>query len=802
MFKNYLTITFRRIYRSKLYSSINVIGLALGITCILLAVLYWNDERSFDNFHSNKPNLYRITTTITDSKYNKTETSGGTGQVQGAAFKSAVPEVKEYVRLMGGGIYGDVSSNQKAFHLNLLFADDSFFKVFSFQVLHGNANNALTEIGSAVITESTAMKFFNSTDVIGRPLNMEADPSAQRLGKPMIITAVVKNPPANSSIQFDVLLPFRFMQLSFEDNAWLNAYLGTFVVLQPGADINSVAQKFNAVAATHAKEQIESQLKSFGYAPQVVYGLQPITAIHLNPLQMNTENAVVNGSNPVFSYMFLGIAIFILLMAAINFINISIAGSLKRAKEVGVRKITGSSRSQIVFQFLGESALLCLISFLLAIILTVILLPVFNALTDKLMVWESIITGSMIFSFIGILSAIIFITGLYPAYILSNFKPVEVLYNRQKTGSRNILGKSLVIAQFSLAIILLIATLVYYSQMDFIRTKDLGYNSQQVVVTNISGDRQAKPIEQFLKNELEKETAVKMLSFGGDLGNATTEVKIDNQSIKAVHSVIDENYLSALEIPLKSGENLKAGMKQFVLVNEAFVKAAGLQHPVGKIVKLSDDYNKALMTITGVVKDFHIGSLRENIQPLVMFDNDVYRGKIMMKFERAKQRQALAALEAACKKIMPGAVYQYKFMDEINALQYVREQRWQKIISIATLLSLIICCLGLFGLAHLATQQRIKEIGIRKVLGASVKQILFLLSNDFLKLVFTAFLLAAPIAYWVMNIWLRDFAYRINIGPGIFLIAILVATITALAAIGFQSIKSALSNPVDSLRTE
>ena len=774
----------------------------MGITCLLLAVLYWRDERSFDTFHVNNPNLYRITSTIAENKSDKAETTGGTGQVQGAAFKAGVPEVKEYVRLLGGGIFGDVLSDKKGLHLNLLFTDDNFFDVFSFSFLHGNPNNALTEIGSAVITERTAMKFFNSTDVLGKSLRMDADPSAKRLGKPMIITGVIKDPPANSSIQFDVLLPFRYLQLSFEDNAWLNAYLGTFVVLQPGADIKKVAKRLNDVAATHAKEQIADHVKSFGYAPQIVYGLQQITDIHLHPLHMNMESGVVNGSDPGFSYIFIGIAIFILLMAAINFINISIAGSLKRAKEVGVRKITGGSRYQIIIQFLGESAVLCMMSFISAMILTIIALPVFNTLTDKHMVLDNILTVSMITSCVGILSAIIFITGLYPAFILSNFKPVQVLYNKQKTGSRNILGKGLVVMQFCLAIVLLIATLVYYRQMDFIRKKDLGYNPRQVIISNIPGDREAKPIEQFLRNELAKEPYIQTLSFGGDLGNNTTEVKIKGRSIKAIHGVIDENYLSALEIPLKAGENLKADMKQSVIVNEAFVKAAALQHPIGTVIQIGNNYSETPVTIVGVAKDFHTGSLRENIQPLVMFENDVYRGRIIMKLEKAKQQQALAALENAYKKIMPDAVYQYKFLDEINAEQYVREQRWQQVISIATVLALIICCLGLFGLAHLATHQRIKEIGVRKVLGASVNQIVFLLSSDFLKLVCIGFLIAAPVAWLVMNKWLQDFAYRINIGAGVFITAGFLAVIAALTAVSFQSIKSALANPVKSLRTE
>ncbi|MFT3705398.1 MAG: ABC transporter permease [Agriterribacter sp.] len=801
MFKNYINITFRRLLKSKLYSSINIIGLALGVTCLLLAVLYWKDERSFDTFHVNNPYLYRITTTVAEHKGEKGETTGGTGQVQGAAFKAGVPEITAYARLLGGGISGDVIADEKALHLNLLFADDNFFSIFSFDFLRGNPVTSLKDVGSAVITEKTAMKFFNTVDVIGRSLQMDADPSAKRLGKPMIITGVIKDIPHNSSIQFDVLLPFKYIQLSFDDNAWLNAYLGTFVVIQPGADIKKVTEKFNAVAAIHAKEQVAEHVRSFGYAPQISYGLQPMTDIHLNPLHMSMESGVGNGSDPVFSYIFMGIAIFILLMAAINFINISIAGSLKRAKEVGIRKITGSNRSRIILQFLGESAMLCFFAFTAAMVLTGFSLPVFNALTDKNIEWTDAFTTNLTVFFIVILAAIILLTGLYPAYILSNFKPVLVLYNRQKTGGRNILGKGLVVMQFSLAIILLISTLVYYRQMNFISSKDLGYNPHQVIISNIPGDRDAKPIEQFFKNELSKEPSVQMLSFGGDLGS-TYETKILEHSLNALYGVIDENYLPALQIPFVAGKNISADADQSVIVNEAFVKAAGMQNPIGTAVQLHQNFGETPRTIAGVVKDFHVGSLRENIQPLVMFTNNVYRGRILMKFEKSKQQEALAALERAYKKAMPEAVFQYKFMDEINAGRYAREQKWQKVISIATILALIICCLGLFGLAHLATHQRIKEIGVRKVLGASVSQIVLLLSNDFLKLIALGFLIAVPIAWFVMNKWLQDFAYRTNIGAGVFIIAGFVAIIAALTAISFQSIKSALANPVKALRTE
>ncbi|HXL56440.1 MAG TPA: ABC transporter permease, partial [Chitinophagaceae bacterium] len=357
MITTFLKISFRHLWQSRLYAAINIIGLATGITCMLLAVLYWKDERSFDNFHTNNPDLYRVITTLSEGKGDSMQTVGGIGQVQGPAFKAAVPEVKSYIRILGGDIYSDVMANNKTLHLQPLFVDDNFFDVFTFHLLRGNPATVLNDISSVVVTESTARKFFNSVDVVGKLLRMDADPSFEKLGKPLVISGVVQDPPKNSSLQFDALFTFKFMHLSFEDDNWLNAYLGTFVVLHPNADINAVVRKFNSVYALHAKEQLAENFKTYGldYDPRISYGLQPMTDIHLNPLQRtggNAEGGIINGNSPIFSYMFMGIALFILLMAAINFINISIANSLKRAKEVGVRKIAGGSRWQIIMQFL------------------------------------------------------------------------------------------------------------------------------------------------------------------------------------------------------------------------------------------------------------------------------------------------------------------------------------------------------------------------------------------------------------------------------------------------------------------
>lgn len=806
MIRNYFKIAWRNIVKNRIYSAINIVGLSIGITCMLFAVLYWNNEHSFDNFHKNNPNLYRVTTTIAENKGEQTKTTGGTGQVQGPAFKETVPEVKSYVRILGGDIYSDVIANNKAIHLRPLFVDENFLDVFNFHLLRGNATIVLNDLSSVVITESTAKKFFNTIDVVGKLLQLDADPSYNKLGKPLIVSGVVQDPPANSSLQFDVLFTFKFLQLSFPDNNWLNSYLGTFVVLNPKSDIKAVAQKFNSVYLLRAKEQLAENAKTYGFNPQISYGLQPVTDIHLNPLirsSGNAEGGIINESSPVYSFIFMGIAVFILLMAAINFINISIANSLQRAKEVGIRKISCSSKRQIVAQFLYESAILCFVAFLFSLFLMNFTLPLFNRLAGKQIILSTAFDAKLLCCLVLLFAVIIFLTGLYPAFVLSKFKPSQVLYNKQKLTGRNLLGRSLVVVQFSLAVFLLIATFIFYRQMNYIRTKDLGYNAAQVIRMSVGGDRDYNSVITFIKNEVAKERSIKIISFGNEGYN--TDARVNNQHLKTQYKRIDENFLAVLDIPLKAGRNFSMSFssdtKNGAIVNEAFVKAAGLHNPIGSAIKIAGDENET-KAIVGVVKDFHYGSLREPIAPLVMYMTEVPDGGIWIRFDKAKQKEALAAIEKIAKAAIPAAAFQFAFLDELNAKQYVQEQRWQQVVGIASVLSFVICCLGLLGLAHLAAHQRAKEIGVRKVLGASVAQIVTLISHDFLKLVAVAFVIGASVSWIVMNRWLQEFAYRTIFNWWIFIIAGATVIFIASVTVSFQALKAALANPVKSLRTE
>ena len=806
MIRNNLKIGFRQLKKNKLYSSINVIGLGLGIACMLLAVLYVKDEQSFDEFHANNPNLYRVTTTLIANKEDGRHTVGGTGQVQAPVFKAEVPEIKEYTRVLGGDIFGEVRANEKSLRMQMLFVDPSFFKVFSFPLLHGDSDNALASPVNVVISESTALKFFNSTDVVGKVISLPGDPSARRLGKPSLVTAVVKDAPKNSSIQFDILLSMEFGQLSFTDDNWLNAYLGTYLVLQPGADINAIAKKFDRIHAAYAAKQIAETKRAYGFDPQISYGLQRMTDIHLNPFPKfrgNREAGVINESKPIFSYLFLGIAAFILFMASINFINISIASSLRRSKEVGVRKVTGGNKTQIIFQFLSESAILCTIAFAVGLIIADLALPIFNQLSSKQILFREAFNSDLLLLFVSLLTGIILITGLYPAFLLSRFKATEVLYGRQKLSGRNLFGKALVVVQFSLAIFFVIASVIYFLQMDFIRTKDLGYNPDQVVRSYNKGDKPDKVIQAVLKAELAVEPSIKNITFGAEGG--TYDVKVGPKSIQSMHQIGDENYLPVMGVKLKAGRNFSPSFPsdtlKAIIVNEAFVRAAGLADPIGTSVAL-DDHDEENKTIIGVVNNFHFESLRERIKPMVLIMSKWNTGGIWVQVAKDRQQEGLAAFINAYKKAAPGTEPDYFFMDEGVANEYQQEQRWQKISGIATILSLVICCLGLFALAHLATQQRTKEIGIRKVLGAGVMSIVSLLSTQLLMLVVLAIVIASPFAWLMMNRWLENFEYRIDINWWVFLLAGISALLIAFITVGFQTFRAAMMNPVKSLRTE
>ncbi len=657
---------------------------------------------------------------------------------------------------------------------------------------------------SIVITESTALKFFGSTDVIGKRLDVADNPDS--LFASFTITGVAKNPPANSSIQFDVLIPFSYLQMMFNDNNWLAAYLGTFVIINPHTDLKKIEQEFQSIHNSNGKDQISLGISSGEFNKHTSYWLQPITDIHLNPYYSSSksrEGGSYNGSNPVFSYFLLGISLFILFMASINFINLNIGNSLTRAKEIGVRKISGSNRRQIIFQFLIESSIPCLAALCLAFVLTQSLLPFLNQLADRQIAISSMLSWKLFYYIFALLLLNILMAGLYPAILLSRFRPSAVLYNKSKLRGSNWFGKALVVLQFTIAICLIISSLIYYRQMDFIRTKDLGYNPNNILRIDIPPRRDSKAIYSIFKNELAKVPGIKQVSL--EARADAIKVLTEKNEIVTNYRMIEASYLPMLELALKEGRNFSdlfgTDKGNAVIVNETFVTAAGLKKPLGAQVQIKDFYKKEA-TIIGIVKDYHIGSLKESIQPLILGINNGLEGTMLIKIDKRHQQNLITILEKIYHTAIPGAAFSYTFWDQLNAKEYEQERKLEKIILVATILSILICCLGLLGLTHLITHLRVKEIGIRKVLGSGVAGIITLLSKDFLKLVILAILVASPIAGWIMSQWLQQFAYRVDIGSWTFLLAGAVALIIAMITLSFQSIKAAIANPVKSLRSE
>lgn len=806
MFRNYLKIAWRNLFRNKVYSVINIVGLAVGMASALLVLLFVRDEHSYDQFHEKTTQLYRLTTTLIN-KDGVQQRRGTSGQVQGPTFKAALPEVIDYVRILG--VNFNVIGEQKTLALKGLFADPHFFQLFTYPLMHGDWRTALSNPNSIVLTEETARKFFGKTDVVGKLLKVEDGDHLESF----VVTAVTRKLPINSSIQFELLLPFQKLQQSFNDSNWLNQYLSTFLLLHPTASPQKVEAKFLTVFQANAHDQLLEIQKQEGQQPQLRFGLQPITDVHLNVTGLDAEegssleHGLSGGSTRTYSYVLLSIMAFILVIACVNFINLSLAGALKRAKEIGVRKVVGSSRAQVISQFVTESALLCVLAFGLAILLSVITLPVFNQLAAKQLTFSFLTDTVLILPGIGLLLGCILLTGLYPAIVVSITNPNQVLYGRQPVTQRDRLGRSLTVVQFVLAVGLIVATLVYHRQMNFIADKDLGYDPTSIIRVKTPDRQNGAMLIQRFRQELLRHSTIRRVAAASD--NSIPVISelptiINSREFRYVYTRMDDELLPMLNLKLRQGRNFSAAFgsdsANSVIVNEAFVKAAGWRKPIGqRFIENWKDNNQPL-TVIGVVKDYHYGSLRYPIQPQILALKPT--SLVWIKHEPGRQLQTLAVLQRVFRKQFPDYNFRYSFLSSATESLYQNDRRWQQIIQYTAGLSILLCCLGLFGVATFAAQQRTKEIGIRKVLGASVSSIVTLLSKDFLKLVGIAILIAAPIAWYAMNRWLQGFAYKIDIAWWVFALAGGLAIGIALLTVSFQSIKAALMNPVKSLRSE
>ena len=794
MIKNYFRIAFRNLWRHRVFSFINIMGLTVGMAACFLIFLYIRFELSYDSFNTKADRTYRV---VCDIK-TPTETinAGGPSWAVPPNLKDGFSEIEAFARFSGGSLLfrkGDIKFQEE----NAMFADSAAFQIFDFTLLKGNPKTALKEQLSVVMSETAAKKYFgNINNAVGQTLLMTSD------NHNVIVTGIMKDIPENSQIKADVLVSMSTLTQKFNprlDTQWGNYGASAYILLKPGTNARALQSKFPAfLEKRNGTEMKKGQM----YATLI---LEPLRDVYLRSTRNDSKTGNINNV-----YIFSIVAIFILLIACINFINLTTARSAERAKEVGIRKVVGAEKMQLTRQFIGESVMLCLIAVLLAIGLSALLLPLFNKLAGKTISTGIFSNGGDLLLLLLAAICIGLLAGVYPALVLSSFKPVTVLKGRFATGSKGILlRKGLVITQFTISIALIIGTIVVYRQMSYMRNRDLGFSKDQIMVVDTHGDPARTSFKQAITGIARvKSTAMSSSVPGGGNPGAYSEIeniKGDLQIANLDLYFVDWSYIPQFKIKMVAGRafsrDFGTDTTQAMVLNEAAVKMFGYSSPqqaVGRRFKQWGREGK----IIGVMKDFHFRSLQEPIKPLSMRIEPDGCDLVSANIAAADLPATVAAIESKWKTLIPNRPFSYYFLDEFFDRQYRAEERFGRLFLNFAILAIFISCLGLLGLASYSTMQRTREIGIRKIMGASVSNIVHLLSKDFLLLVVIAFVMASPLAWFVMHNWLKDFAYRTDINWWIFIAAGISAIIIALTTVSVQAFRAALSNPVKSLRTE
>ncbi len=793
MLRNYFKIAFRNLWRHRVFSFINIMGLTVGMTACLLIFLYVRFELSYDRFHPKGDRIYRI---VADIK-TPTETlpSGGPAWAVPGHIKFDFSEVEAFTRVAPENLVfrkGDIKFNEK----NSLWVDSAFFQIFNFKLLKGDANTALKEPFSVVLSESAAKKYFGKADPMGQTILITGDAT------PATITGVMQDMPENTQIKGDVLLSMSTITTKYAkgiDDQWSNYSPWAYILLKPGTDAKVLEKKFPAFLEKWSGKEMK-ELQMF-----VTLKLEQLKNVYL--YSDRGRDSVGNIRNV---YIFSIIALFILIIACINFINLTTARASERAKEVGIRKVSGAVRPQLARQFIGESLVICFIAFILTLGLSALLLPSFNDLAGKIISEGIFRHGSLVALLLGAGIVIGLLAGIYPAFVLSSFKPIDVLKGRFATGTKgSILRKGLVISQFAISTALIIGTIIVYTQLNYMRNRNLGFNKEHVLVVDTNRDKKREALQQSV-SQLPNVTATSLSGSVPGSGNPGAYSEVEN--IKGDLQIanfdlyyVDFDYIPLYKIELAAGRafsrDYKTDSNQAMILNESAVKILGYTSPgqaIGKRYKQWGSEGK----IIGVIKDFHFRSLQQPIKPLTMRMDWQSFGLLSVKVNSANLNKTIAAVEKQFKTLIPNRPFNYYFLDEFFDRQYKSEERFGRLFLNFDVLAIFISCLGLLGLASYSTMQRTREIGIRKVMGASVSNIINLLSKDFLKLVVISFFIAAPAAWYFMHKWLADFAYRTSISWWIFALAGLLAILIAVITISFQAFRAAVANPVKSLRTE
>ena len=805
MIRNYLKVAMRYLLRHKGYTAINILGLAIGIACCMLIMMFVRSEFSYDKFHSKSGRIYRAW--VKEHYVDQDDIIDiVTPLPLAGALQESFAEIESTCRVFNLNTL--FKTGEQSFNEDIRMVDSSFFRIFDFVVIKGDRKNPFPTSNSIILTEKIAKKYFGKENAIGKNIELQ-------FGNEKVLFTVggiVKSSPQESSIKFNALIPFSDAKFIFSERAfkaWFNVNSETYVLLKNNADPGKLSKKFPSMV----KQNLGEDYKEGGY----IVSLQPIKKIHLDT---SLPAGIEPTSNPKYSYILLTIGILILLVACINFITLSVCRSATRAMEVGVRKVLGAERQQLIRQFWGEAVLLTIISVIIGIVLSVLLVNPFNQIINR----QLSLQFDLVFIGYCILIIILIglIAGIYPAIILSGFRPVEILKGKLKLGNKTgLLRKGLITGQFVTSIAMIVCTIVIGGQLDYLRNKDLGYQKEQVVIIPTNKPRlKGMELAELYRNELLKQpqvagATVSLMSF-----SETPWVNIGYRDDKNVYrnfqfNAIDPYFLKTMGIQLAAGRDFSADnavdYTSSMIVNEAMLKLFGWKDAVGKKFP-----GRIEQQIIGVVKDFNYQSLHTPVQPLAMVIkpdsffrriNDINfssapQPRISVRLKAGNLTANLNTLKQVWKNIAPDQEFEYRFLDETVAAQYRQEQRTATIVKIASALSIFIACMGLFGLATLTVVRRTKEIGIRKVLGASISSVVRLLSKEFLFLIIIAAMIAFPLGWWAMNKWLQDFAYRVHIEWWVFPLAGIVALLIALLTVSFQAIKAALANPVKSLRTE
>ena len=788
MLKNYFKIAWRNIVRQKAYSILNIAGLSIGMACSILILLWVQNELSYDRFHARANQLFRVTCSAGDFK---TAVSAA-GMAKG--LQAQLPQIKAGVRISKPMSMLFEVGEKKVEEKRVFYADSNFLEVFSYPLLAGNVGTALKDPGAILITEKTAEKYYGTRDAVGKTIRINNNDN-------FTIAGVLANTPSNSHLQFDVIIPMKTMakwDRDLKTDTWGNFNFYTYLEL----DVKTAS---SATAQQKLAQQIGKIFKDHGQATQIDFQLQPLRDIHLHS---NLQIDLPGHGNIQYVNIFFIVAIFILFVACINFMNLATARSERRAKEVGLRKVVGANRYQLVFQFLGESLIFSFLSLVIAIGIVYLLLPVFKILTEKTLAID-LMDERLLLSLIGIAVLTGLLSGSYPALFLSGFAPVKVLKGKLRVAGGNLLFRNtLVVMQFVVAIVLLVGTAVVYKQLDFIKKRNLGFDKSNLLYLPMNGELRGK--RQALKASLAQNSLTENFTVISNLPTTletgTTDIVWDGQTIR--NQIIfpsldvDENFVKVFKAQVLAGRGFNKSFSDDssnYMINEKAMQIMGMN--MGNAVGSSLTFDETKGTIIGVVKDFHFKSLQYSMEPLILRLNK-WGGVVMVRTMAGGNEQTIKALESINQKLNPAFPFTFGFLDKDLDNLYRSEQQMGNIFNLFAGLAIFISCLGLYGLSAFMAEQRTKEIGVRKVLGATVAGVVGLLSQDFLKLILIAIVIASPIAWYAMNKWLQGFAYQTTLEWWVIALAGILATGIALFTISFQSIKAALMNPVESLRSE